>query len=264
MLVRSANPFRLAQLWLALLCTMFAAAAPTRAAEPITVLAAASLTDAMQAVGEAYEEATGVEVRFSFASSSTLARQIEAGAPAQIVALADERWLDYLADRRLIEPASRSSPIGNRLVLIAALPWDNGPLSADHALDVAALLGSNGRLATGDPDHVPAGRYAKEALEHLGQWSSLEPRLARADNVRAALALVERGEAPLGIVYATDAAASDDVTVVATFPPESGTPITYAFALVAGTATPDAEALLAFMTAEAGLTMFERFGFVSD
>jgi molybdate transport system substrate-binding protein len=231
------------------------------AAEPVTVFAAASLTDATTAVGEAWVAAGGEPPRFSFAASSTLARQIEAGAPADIYAAADRRWMDYLAARGLIAGDTRESPIGNRLVLVATADAAVGDVAIDADLDLAAMLGEGGRLAVGDPDHVPAGRYARAALESLGLWAELAPRLARADDVRAALALVARGEAPLGIVYATDAAVSDDVAVVGTFAPSSHPPITYPFALVAGAEGEAARALFAFMTGDAARAIYARFGF---
>lgn len=246
-----------------LAAALLAVALPVRA-EPVTVFAAASLTNAMEAVGAAYAERTNDEIRFSFASSSTLARQIEAGAPAQIYASANERWMDYVEARDLIAAETRLSPIGNRLVLVAAADKDAREVEVTSALDLASLLGPDGRLAVGDPAHVPAGMYAREALERLGLWTAAEPRLARADNVRAALALVERGEAPYGIVYATDAAIADGVDVVGTFPAESHTPITYPFAVVAGAEGEAVEDFFAFMTSDAALAIYARFGFVTD
>lgn len=237
-----------------------AAVRPGQATEPVTVFAAASLTDALQEIARAYHAATGVQVRLSFAASSTLARQIEAGAPADIFASANERWMDELARKDLIEPDSRTSPIANRLVLIAP---GGGPdeVELGRDTDLAALLGADGRLAVGDPDHVPAGLYARQALQALGQWDRLAPRLARADNTRAALALVERGEAPLGIVYATDAAITPRVRVIAIFPADSHAPISYPFALVKGSDNADARAFFRYLTgAEAG-AIFARFGF---
>ncbi|NIJ41503.1 molybdate transport system substrate-binding protein [Parvibaculum indicum] len=240
-----------------LLGAMALAARPAMA-EPPTVFAAASLTDAMTAAGRAYEERTGTEIRFSFASSSTLARQIEAGAPADLYASANEKWMDRLETRGLILPGTRTSPIANGLVLIAP---ETGAPPKDETIDnLPALLGAQGRLAMGDPAHVPAGIYGKEALEHLGLWKTLEPRLAAADNVRAALALVERGEAPYGIVYATDARIAK-VRVVAAFPDKSHTPVTYPFALVKGGDNDEAKDFLSFLTSDDGLAIFERFGF---
>lgn len=232
-----------------------------RAEPPLTVFAAASLTDAMTAAGEAYREKTGSEVRFSFASSSTLARQIEAGAPAQLFASANEAWMDYLEERNLIVAETRSSPIANRLALVAPSATERGEVSVDESLDLPALLGAEGRLAVGDPAHVPAGIYAKQALERLGLWAAVENRLARTDNVRAALALVESGETPLGITYATDARISESVTVLGLFPRGSHEPITCPFALVAGQERAAARGFLAFLNSDEGLAVFERFGF---
>lgn len=242
------------------------AAPAARAETVVTVFAAASLTDAISAAGARFTEATGVRLRFSFAASSTLARQIEAGAPADLFASANQAWMDYLSERRLVVAATRSAPIANRLVLVA--PADGSAVPIDLAAAEAGerlheRLG-DGRLAVGDPDHVPAGIYARQALESLGLWDALGRRLARADNARAALALVARGEAPLGIVYATDAAiAADRVTVVGAFPPASHRPIAYPFAVVSGAETrPPVMRLHRFLTGPAAAETFARFGFV--
>jgi molybdate transport system substrate-binding protein len=244
------------------------AGAPPRAQDgaPLTVFAAASLQDALRAVEPAWRAASpgNPPLRFSFAASSALARQIEQGAPADLFASADEPWMDYLQERNLIVPETRASPLANALVLVAPANAAVQPLPAlDRSTDLAALLGPNGRLATGDPAHVPVGRYARAALEWMGQWTAIAPRLARADNVRAALLLVERGEAPLGIVYATDARASQGVKVVGTFPVGSHPPVTYPFAVVARRAETDGRArtLLAFLTGPDTEAVWQRFGF---
>jgi molybdate transport system substrate-binding protein len=232
-----------------------------RAQEAVTVFAAASLTDALRDLGRQWAARGNPAPRFSFAASSALARQIEQGAPADLFMSADEAWANYLQARNLLVEASRSSPLGNALVLIAPANAAR-PVSLARGTDLAALLGPQGRIATGDPAHVPVGRYAQAALSWMGQWEVLAPRLARADNVRAALLLVERGEAPLGIVYATDAAASAGVRVVGTFPGESHEAITYPFALTrraAGNA--QAAALLAFLTGAEAAPTWARFGF---
>ena len=234
------------------------------AAETVTVFAAASMTNALEDVAQVYRTRTGNQVRFSFAATSVLARQIEQGAPAQVFFSADEMWMNYLAERNLIEAGTRVSPVGNRLVLIAPADSNLGKLAIEPSLDLVALLGPNGRLSTGDPAHVPVGTYAKEALEKLGLWSRVAPRVAPAENVRVALALVERGEAPLGIVYATDAALSKSVKVVGEFPAGTHAPVTYPFAIVKGRATPDVQAFFAFATGEEGRKIFEKFGFVRD
>jgi molybdate transport system substrate-binding protein len=248
---------------LALFCGI---AAPPGIAQgnELTVLAAASLTNALEEIGTQYAAETGKAVRFSFASSSALAKQIEAGAPAQIFASADEKWMDYLAERDLIEADTRVSPIGNSLVLIVPTDSKIDRMTIDAAIDIDALLGSDGRLAVGDPDHVPAGIYAREALESLGLWDAAEPRLARAEDVRAALVLVGRGEAPFGIVYATDAAISDKVRIVGTFPPATHRPITYPFAIIAGQKGADIVAFFGYLTGPHGAETFRKYGFSTN
>ena len=234
-------------------------ASPALAAPKIVVFAAASLTDALQDIAASYEKKTGARIVNSFASSSTLARQIENGAPAEIFASADNQWMDYLATRGLIEPDTRKSPIGNALVLIAPQDSPLGPRAIDSRLDWAKLL-SGGRLAVGDPDHVPAGIYAKQALQTLGAWDGLEPQLARAEDVRAALVYVDEGEAPLGIVYLTDARDDAKVKIVGVFPEASHPPIVYPFALVKGAPSP-ARAYFEFLTGKAAMEIFVRYGF---
>lgn len=240
---------------------ILAALAPAARAEAVTVFAAASLTDAVEEIARRYRERTGADVRLSFAASSTLARQIESGAPAHIFASADERWMDYLAERNLIAPATHRTPVGNRLVLIAPADDDTPPVTVAPGFDLAGLLGPDGRLAVADPDHTPAGTYARQALEHLGLWETAEPRLARSATVRAALALVERGEAPLGIVYATDAAIMPRVTVVGNVPEDSHAAIVYPFAIVTGQDTTDVRAFFDFITGDDGLAVLARHGF---
>lgn len=235
-------------------CLAITALTTVNAAEPdtITVFTAASMTDALEKLARQYNETTetrNVKVRFSFAASSTLARQIEAGAPADIFISANEEWMDYLVGKNLIVTATRVSPVGNTLVMIAPADSPLAAVEIDRRLDFRALIGPDARIVTGDPANVPVGMYAKKALENLGLWTSAEPLLARADNVRAALALVERGEAPLGIVYETDARASKGVRVVGTFPPESHPPITYPFAIIAGRDTPPVLSFFRYLTA---------------
>jgi molybdate transport system substrate-binding protein len=231
-------------------------------AEGPLVFAAASLTDAMKALGERWRAQGHSAPRFSFAASSALARQIEQGAPADIFASADEPWMDYLQQRDLIVNSSRGSPLSNSLVLIAPADSAHVPLALTRETDLLALAGPEGRIATGDPSNVPAGRYAQAALGWMGQWERVSPRLARADNVRSALLLVERGEAPLGIVYATDAAASRGVKVIGTFPAGSHPPVTYPFA-IARRAAGKAEArdFFAFATGQEAAEIYRRFGF---
>jgi molybdate transport system substrate-binding protein len=231
------------------------------AADKITVFAAASLTDALNTLDAKYAAETGIPVVASFASSSTLARQIEAGAPAQVFLSADAKWMDYLAQKGLIEPATRSDVLGNRLVLIAPADQAIGPLAIDRTLDWQRLLGSDGRLAVGDPDHVPAGIYAKEALTSLGVWAALEPRLARAEDVRGALALVEHGDAPLGVVYVTDARISPRVKIVGVFPAASHSPIVYPFAVIKGSGSPAVLAYFRFLKGPRARSVFDAYGF---
>ncbi len=247
---------------------MAAAAAPAQepAGEaPLLVFAAASLSDAFKAVGAAWAADGHPPPVFSFAASSLLARQIAAGAPAALFASADEAWMDALAAEDLIVPQTRTDLLGNALVLVAPADAATEPVTIGPGLDLAALLGADGRLAIGDPAHVPAGRYAREALAHLDLWGAVENRLAPADNVRAALALVAQGEAPLGIVYATDAAIDPAVIVLGIFPAESHRPITYPVALLReaeGDAA--AGAFLDFLTGDEAAAIFARYGFVTD
>lgn len=237
-------------------------AVPARAEPSITVFAAASLSDAVTSAADAYRRKTGAGLRISFASSSTLARQIEAGAGADIFMSANRMWMDYLEQRNLIEPGTRRAPIGNALVLIAPSERAPEPVADIAAIDIPARLGENGWLALGDPAHVPAGIYARQALEKLGQWTAVEHRLARCDNVRSALALVGRGEAALGIVYRTDALVTDTVRTIAVFPPETHDPIAFPFAITAGHGSDAVRALFDFLTGPQGLEIFEQFGFV--
>jgi len=232
--------------------------------EPLTVFAAASLTEAMTEAGLAFDQSQGVAVRFSFAASSTLARQIEAGAPAGLVALASEDWADYLAASGAILPETRISAVGNRLVLIAPSGTESTLSEPPTAAELTTALGPAGRLALGDPAHVPAGIYARQALESLGLWPAVAARLALTDNVRAALVLVARGEAALGVVYATDARLAAQVQVLATLPRASHAPIAYPFAIVRDGDSAEARAFLAFLTSTDGLAIFERFGFTRN
>ncbi|MFC4236867.1 molybdate ABC transporter substrate-binding protein [Thalassospira xianhensis] len=237
------------------------AAATTARAQEITVFAAASLTDAMTQVAQSYATATGDTLQLSFASSSTLARQIAAGAPADLYISANQKWMTWLADQDLIAANSRHDLLANALVLIAPADSNLAPITINSQTDLTKLIGDEDRIAVGDPDHVPAGIYARQALENLGQWDAIEPRLARADNVRAALALVERGEAPLGIVYATDAAIATDVKIIATFPENSHPAITYPVAITTGQANPAAVKLLAWLLGDDAGTIFAEYGF---
>ena len=226
--------------------------------QPLTVYAAASLTNALDELGSAYTRDGGQAVRFSYAASSTLARQIEAGARADIFFAADTEWMDYLQSRNLVNSASRANVLGNELVLIA-------PAGSAVQVTMAPgfdLLGAlhGGRLSTGDPDSVPIGKYARSALLSLGVWNQVADSLVRADNVRTALAFVDRGEAPLGIVYATDALVDKKVRVVATFPSSTHAPIYYPLALTIS-ANQGAKAFVAYLRGPAGQAVFRKFGF---
>jgi molybdate transport system substrate-binding protein len=224
----------------------------------ITVFAAASLTNVLQELGDGFTKETSNPVRFSFAASSALARQIENGSPADVFFSADVEWMDYLQARNLIQPDTRHNVLGNRLVLIA--PTDSKvKLKIEPGFALATALGK-GRLATGDPDAVPAGRYAREALTSLGVWAEVADRLVRADSVRSALAFVDRGEAPLGIVYDTDALIDKQVRVVDVFPDNSHLPIVYPVALTSR-AGADAAKFVAYLRGPAGDIAFKAHGF---
>ncbi|HWJ34405.1 MAG TPA: molybdate ABC transporter substrate-binding protein [Steroidobacteraceae bacterium] len=226
---------------------------------PIVVCAAASLTDALQELGAEYGKSTGNVVKFSFAASSALARQIESGAPADVFFSADIDWMEYLQKRNLIQTASRRDLLGNRLVLIAPAASAITLKIAPH-FGLAEALGKS-RLATGDPDSVPVGRYARAALTTLGVWDSVADRIVRAENVRAALAFVDRGEVPLGIVYKTDALVDPGVRIVDTFPADTHPPIIYPIALTTGARSGAAQFADYLGTPAAG-AVFAKYGFV--
>ena len=235
-------------------------ALPARAADlaEVTVYAAASTTDALNEIGALFAAEGKGKLAPSYAASSTLAKQIENGAPAQLFISADEKWADYLSDKKLL--SDRINLLGNHLALIA--PADSkAELGIVPHMPLALLL-KDGRLSVGDPDHVPVGIYTKAALEKLGIWAEIEPKLARADSVRAALAFVERGECPLGVVYTTDAAIDPKVRIVAVFPEDSHPPIVYPAALVAGHETPAARAFFDFLQSPAAKDVFRKYGFV--
>jgi molybdate transport system substrate-binding protein len=229
-------------------------------AQELTVFAAASLTDAMKDVSAQWAKDGHQPLRLSFGASSTMARQIEQGAPANLFASADEKWMDYLADKKLIAADARRDLLGNDLVLV--VPADKPQhVTVGPGFDLLGLLGPNGRIATGDPAHVPVGLYAEQALKKLGLWDAVQPRLARTDDVRAALLLVERGEAPAGIVYATDAAVSKGVMVAGVFPANSHDPVSYPFAVVKSGDTPEARALMTFLAGPDARAIFDKRGF---
>jgi molybdate transport system substrate-binding protein len=247
----------------AVLLALFACvreAAPARS-EPgrILVFAAASLKTALDEVGAQWQQRTGKRVTISYAATSALAKQIEQGAPAGIFISADADWMDYLAQRKLIKPDTRSNLLGNRLVLI-------GPKGTDLKVDIApgfplaSLLGQ-GRLAMANTEAVPAGKYGKAALETLGVWSSVKGRTAQAENVRAALLLVSRGEAPLGIVYQSDAVSEPAVVTLGTFSDNTHPPIVYPIAETTGVATSDDRAFVDHLRSPEALSIFEKQGF---
>jgi molybdate transport system substrate-binding protein len=248
---------RFALLLLALIC-----AAPSQAVRPGAplVLAAASLQEALTDAADAWARRGHPRPVLAFAASSALARQVEAGAPADLFISADREWIDQLAMRGLLRPGTRADLTGNQLVLIAAA-GSRLVLRPAPGFALARALGT-GRLAVADPDAVPAGIYARQALTSLGVWPQVAGQLARAENVRAALALVARGAAPLGVVYATDARAEPRVTVLGTFPAASHLPITYPLAILARATSPDAEPFRRFLLSGEGQALLSRRGFV--
>jgi len=230
---------------------------PAQAAT-LTVFAAASLKNALDAAAAAYQAKTGDTVRISYAASSALARQIDAGAPADLFISADLKWMDYVQSRKLIRPATRRNLLGNELVLVA--PAASGTkINLAPGVDLATHLKS-GPLAMADPAAVPAGIYGKAALTKLGVWDSVKAKVARAADVRAALRLVARGEAPLGVVYRTDAIAEAKVEVAGVFPPDSYPPVIYPAALTVG-ARPAAAQFFDFLASPAARSTFEKQGF---
>lgn len=245
----------LAAVWVAL-----AMPATAGAQTDVVVFAAASMKDALDGVAAQWNKETGKKTAISYAASSALARQIEQGAPAQIFISADLDWMDYVANKNLIKPASRTNLLGNRIVLVAPKNASVAAIKIEPNFQLASALGS-GRLAVADVNAVPAGKYGKAALEKLGVWSSVQDKVAQAENVRAALLLVSRGEAPLGIVYQTDAAADPGVKIVGTFPEDTHPPIIYPVALTASASNPDAEAFLAYMKSAKARPLFAAQGF---
>jgi len=242
-----------------------AAGLPSLAQKPeqtqdVVVFAAASLKTALDAANSEWEKSSGKKATISYAASSALAKQIEQAAPATVFISADIEWMDYLAGKDLIAGDTRVNLLGNKLVLI--VPKDQGkPVDIKAGFDLAGLLGADGRLAVGEVKSVPAGKYAKAALEKLGLWAAAEPRLAQAENVRAALTLVSRGEAAAGIVYHTDAIADPGVTIIGTFPPESHAPIIYPVAATKSGKNAATEAFLAFLRSAKAKPIFEKQGF---
>ncbi|PKP67841.1 MAG: molybdate ABC transporter substrate-binding protein [Alphaproteobacteria bacterium HGW-Alphaproteobacteria-8] len=234
--------------------------APLRAAaDDVTVFAAASLTNALTAVGEAWTQATGRQPVFSFAGSSALAKQIQQGAPADIYISANVKWVNAVEESGDLREGARRDILGNTLVLIAH-GKDAAPVTIDESLDLAGMLG-DGRLSMALVDAVPAGIYGKAALTALGLWDSVEPLVAQSDNVRSALAFVAQNEAPYGIVYATDAAIEDNVSVIGTFPESSHPAIIYPAAITAQATSPLSEAFLEYLSSDTAGAIWRKFGF---
>ena len=247
----------------ALLALIYAGdARPARAEHPdVLVFAAASLKTALDEINAQWHERTGKRTAISYAASSALAKQIEQGAPADLFISADEDWMDYLAERKLIGPETRSDLVGNRLVLISSK-------GADLRVDIVpgfpllSLLGQ-GRLAMANTEAVPAGKYGRAALEALGVWESVKGRIAQAENVRAALLLVSRGEAPLGIVYESDAVSDSNVARVGTFPENTHPRIAYPIAVTAGSTRPAVYAFVNMLKTPEARAIFEKQGFTT-
>lgn len=244
---------------LALAACMALIASPALA-DDVTVFAAASLTDALDRIAAQWSEETGQMAVMSYAGSSALARQIQQGAPADIFISASEEWMDAVQASGDIRPDTRRDLLGNSLVLIAH--GDATPVTIDKTLDLTAML-DGGRLSMAMVDSVPAGIYGKAALTHLGLWDAVAPMVAQSDNVRSALTFVARGEAPLGITYATDAAAQDDVTILGTFPADSHDPIVYPAAVTAQSDNDQAQAFLDYLSSDAARAVWTEFGFTT-
>jgi molybdate transport system substrate-binding protein len=226
----------------------------------LTVFAAASLKNALDDTNAAYTKATGTKVVASYAASSALAKQIEGGAPTDIFVSADLQWMDYVGGKNLIKPGTRVNLLGNRLVLIAPTDSKLDKVEIAKPFDVAKLTG-DGRIAIADVKAVPAGLYAKAALESLGGWAAAEPKLAMAENVRATLAFVARGETPIGIVYETDAKVEPKVKIVGVFPESSHPPVVYPVAAIAASTNAEAASYLSFLRGGAAKAIFEKYGF---
>jgi len=246
--------------WLAAAAVSRSVGGHAIAAENVTVFAAASLTNALQDIASEYEKGKDVKIVSSFASSSTLARQIEQGAPADLFISADQQWMDYASEKKTIDNGSRVTLLGNDLVLVAPTASQPQPVNISKTTDWKSLLKGQ-RLAVGDPDHVPAGIYAKEALQNLGAWEQLSPLMARSNSVRAALALVERNETPYGIVYGSDAIASKKVTVVGIFPKESHKPVEYPLAIVTDHNNARVKAFYDYLKGPEAAVVFKKYGF---
>ena len=245
--------------FLGIIVALAGAPQPLIAQEHITVFAAASLKNALDDTNAAFTKAAGTKVVVSYGASNALAKQIESGAPADVFISADLQWMDYVAQKNLIKPDTRINLLGNKLVLIAPVDSKLNKVTIGQGFDIAKLAG-DGRIAVADVKAVPAGLYAKAALEKLGGWTAAEPKLAMAENVRATLAFVARGETPIGIVYETDAKVEQKVKIVGVFPDGSHPPVVYPVAATA-TAKADAGKYLNFLRGSETKSIFEKYGF---
>jgi molybdate transport system substrate-binding protein len=251
---------RLAGIFAAVVLLWGSASSPATAEDKtLTVFAAASMKNALDDIDTAFTAKTGIKVSASYAASSTLAKQIEQGAPADIFVSADTDWMDYAVGKKNIDEATRVNLLGNSIVLIAPKDSKIDNVTIGQGFDLAKLVG-DGKIATGDVKSVPVGKYAKAALEKLGAWQAAEPKFAMAESVRAALLLVARGEAVLGIVYSTDAKVEPGVKVVGTFPADSHPAIIYPVAATA-TAKPEAKEYLDYLHSAAAKAVLEKYGF---
>jgi molybdate transport system substrate-binding protein len=239
---------------------MLQAPAPAQG-QTVTVFAAASLRTALDGIAAEWRKETGKTARLSYAASGPLAKQIEAGAPADIFISADVPWMDYAAERKLIKAETRRNLLGNALVLVAPADSKAQPMEINAQTDFNALLGRDGRLVMGEPRSVPAGAYAQKALTSLGLWDKVKERVAQTESVRATLLFVARGEAPLGIVYRSDAHAEPKVKVLGTFPDSSHPPIVYPIAIIAASANPDAKVFYDYLATPAASAIFKRESF---
>jgi molybdate transport system substrate-binding protein len=227
----------------------------------LVVFAAASTTHALTEIGELYASRNPVRITPSFASASTLARQIESGAPADVYLSANREWMDFLEEKNLIVKKSRFDLLGNRLVLIVPADSPVKQIDVMPGFSLSGVLGKDGRMSTGDPDHVPVGMYGKKALQNLGVWDQVKDRLAPMNDVRSALVMVERGEAPLGLVYATDAAVSKKVRIAGMFPAGCHPPIVYPVAAVSAGKVNEARKFIDFLKSPEAGAIFKKYAF---
>lgn len=252
------------KIWLHLLlaATLLTTLTGQALANHINVFAAASLTNAMQDIAEQYEKEKHQDVVLSFASSSTLARQIEAGAPADLFISADQKWMDYAQKNHSIDTDSRKTLLSNSLVVIVPKSSKQAPLTIDKDTNWDALL-QGGRLAVGDPEHVPVGVYMKQAMENLGVWQQIQDKLAPTQDVRSGLALVERNEVPVGVVYSSDALITPHVKVIGSFPQGSYPNVEYPLAIITGHDNPAVRDFYQYLQEPQATAVFKRYGFTT-